>query len=561
MLISSGIEPSWFGDGSDGNVYLTKWSHLATTVALPAYTVGPPGTLTANANGNLVIDGGGTSAGLNLLVKNQAGALQVDNGLYVIVQGGSGGTPWILTRHSSFNDSNADGIKQGTAVHINSGNSNIDTIWRLNNKLVEALVGSTANVSIAAGALPIMDGVQVEEGNRVFLKDQTANTENGVYIASTSGWTRVPELNADAEFANNIHVYVDRGTTHAGTYWRCDQLSVTVDSTPITFSSSLDAVTIGTDRLTFSNLNSFFAGPNTFSDNSGIDALFNDFVIDMPDPDNQAPRNIHFRGYKFFCKNNFSITVADAIFTGVDHIKLHNDGQSFGVAGGPQGSLGGGTSGGASVTGANDGIAGGNNASDSALGRGGGDGGDSGIGLTGGNGGGAGFSVAGQTFYRTIPILYRAYNDALPAFTGTVPLLGGSGGGSGAANGGVSGLGGGGGGILWICAAKAHINAGNQTRVALSAKGGDGDHGTLPFSGGGGGGGGGAVILLHGGLTKTGTGTFALDATGGTGGDGAGNTIGKGGEGGTGGRTLLCDMARGEIIEVLAPNGVNGTDA
>ena len=69
---------------------------LATTQALPAYTrVG--NVITANANGALpAIDGEVMAVGESLLLKD--GASGVDNGIYVVTQLGSGGTPFILTR-------------------------------------------------------------------------------------------------------------------------------------------------------------------------------------------------------------------------------------------------------------------------------------------------------------------------------------------------------------------------------------------------------------------------------------------------------------------------------
>lgn len=78
-------------------------ARAATTGALPACTyangtAGVGATLTADANGAFPTQDGVTLlAGESCLVKNQASSLQ--NGIYVLTQAGSAGTPWILTRH------------------------------------------------------------------------------------------------------------------------------------------------------------------------------------------------------------------------------------------------------------------------------------------------------------------------------------------------------------------------------------------------------------------------------------------------------------------------------
>ena len=73
----------------------------ATTEALPANTynngtAGVGATLTANANGALVVDGASVVAGKRIVVKNEADAKH--NGFFLVSDAGSAGTPWILTR-------------------------------------------------------------------------------------------------------------------------------------------------------------------------------------------------------------------------------------------------------------------------------------------------------------------------------------------------------------------------------------------------------------------------------------------------------------------------------
>lgn len=60
-------------------------------------------TLTASANGRLVVDTENASTGQRVLVKNQA--TQVQNGIYVVTTQGSEGSPYVLTRATDMNGS------------------------------------------------------------------------------------------------------------------------------------------------------------------------------------------------------------------------------------------------------------------------------------------------------------------------------------------------------------------------------------------------------------------------------------------------------------------------
>lgn len=109
--------------------YFTKIgpANVATTGALPAYTVGGGGqTLTANANGVFPITDLVTlTGGEILLVKDEAGALAPNNGLYTLMQPGDGSNPWVLERTLDANGPNIC----TTAVSVLSGALGAGTYW------------------------------------------------------------------------------------------------------------------------------------------------------------------------------------------------------------------------------------------------------------------------------------------------------------------------------------------------------------------------------------------------------------------------------------------------
>lgn len=102
----------------------------ATTAALPANTyangaAGVGATLTGNVNGALSAQDGVTlAANDRLLVKTEAAG--ANNGLYLLTQLGTAGTPYILTRATD-----ADGAAElvNASVYVSEGTTLADTQW------------------------------------------------------------------------------------------------------------------------------------------------------------------------------------------------------------------------------------------------------------------------------------------------------------------------------------------------------------------------------------------------------------------------------------------------
>jgi hypothetical protein len=91
----------------------------ATTTALSAYTR-TGNVITANANGVLAAQDGVTLVvGNSILLTDDGTASNIDNGIYVVTQLGSGGAPFILTRRG---DANADDlVNSGMRVAVEEG--------------------------------------------------------------------------------------------------------------------------------------------------------------------------------------------------------------------------------------------------------------------------------------------------------------------------------------------------------------------------------------------------------------------------------------------------------
>jgi hypothetical protein len=123
-----------YADAIASGIHFHEAVDLATTAALPANTYnngtsGVGATLTGNANGALSVDSTLTVATNRILVKNEAAG--ANNGVYVVTQVGSAGTPYILTRADDFDSvgTGVDQIDEGDFFLVTSGTANVNTAW------------------------------------------------------------------------------------------------------------------------------------------------------------------------------------------------------------------------------------------------------------------------------------------------------------------------------------------------------------------------------------------------------------------------------------------------
>jgi hypothetical protein len=96
------------------------------------------------------------------------------------------------------------------------------------------LAATLSNITLS-GAQTI-DTVAVVAGDRVLVKNQTAQAENGIYIAATGAWSRSPDANDWDELVSAL-VFVESGT-QAGSAWYCPvQAGGTLGVTAITWNN------------------------------------------------------------------------------------------------------------------------------------------------------------------------------------------------------------------------------------------------------------------------------------------------------------------------------------
>jgi hypothetical protein len=98
-------------------------------------------------------------------------------------------------------------------------------------------VATTTGITIATGlnAGDVIDGVTLVNGDRVLVKDQGTQSQNGIYVVSASP-ARATDADESAEFAQNKLVYVSEGTANGGDYFKqTTSTAITVGTTNIAF--------------------------------------------------------------------------------------------------------------------------------------------------------------------------------------------------------------------------------------------------------------------------------------------------------------------------------------
>ena len=93
-------------------------------------------------------------------------------------------------------------------------------------------VATVGNINLSAPGATI-DGVTLNVGDRVLVKNQSDARQNGIYIynGSSTPMTRAPDANTADELENAV-VMVDEGT-QAGTTWRQTNVNFTLGVDPV----------------------------------------------------------------------------------------------------------------------------------------------------------------------------------------------------------------------------------------------------------------------------------------------------------------------------------------
>lgn len=180
----------------------------ASTTTLPSYVYnngasGVGATITSVSTLAFYLDGNNPPVGTRVLIKNETGGNQPNNGIYTVTTAGVNGvTAFVLTRATDYNNSND--IFPGVANFVNSGTVNANTCWILTN--TTAIVVGTTNLTYAdtcgsgsfTGTAPI-----TVSGTTISIATASASQTGAI---TGSDWTKfnMKVGTSSAETANQV---------------------------------------------------------------------------------------------------------------------------------------------------------------------------------------------------------------------------------------------------------------------------------------------------------------------------------------------------------------------
>lgn len=120
-----------------------------------------------------------------------------------------------------------------TKGYVDTAVANLNSVYKYRN----VRAATTANITLSNPATAVFDGVTLTSGERLLVRAQTAQAENGIYIfnGSSSALTRATDADAWAEFPGSL-VSVNEGTLYADARFFCPvNDGGTLDTTAITY--------------------------------------------------------------------------------------------------------------------------------------------------------------------------------------------------------------------------------------------------------------------------------------------------------------------------------------
>lgn len=102
-------------------------------------------------------------------------------------------------------------------------------------KVIFVDLATTTNISLSGEQM--IDG-KMTSLSKVLVKDQTTGSSNGVYTSSSGAWTRTADANSPSLLIDStfkVKDTINNGTVNRNKVFTCNNTSITLETTPITF--------------------------------------------------------------------------------------------------------------------------------------------------------------------------------------------------------------------------------------------------------------------------------------------------------------------------------------
>jgi hypothetical protein len=222
-----------------------------TSVTASSATVGGAAVVTLSATQTLTnktISGGTVTGAAVTGLSTPSGSSDATTKSYVDTADAlklnlSGGT---MSGAIAMNTNKITGLGTPTADADAATKAYVDGVAQGLDIKASVVVATTGNITLSG--TQTIDGVSLIAGQRVLVKDQSAQAGNGIYLVAAGSWTRTTDMDAWTEFPGAF-VFVEQGTVNDNSGWVCTvSAGGTLGSTAVTFEqfSGAGQITAGT---------------------------------------------------------------------------------------------------------------------------------------------------------------------------------------------------------------------------------------------------------------------------------------------------------------------------
>lgn len=101
---------------------------------------------------------------------------------------------------------------------------------------VKVSVRAATLSNIALTGTQTIDGVSLNVGDRVLVKNQTTASQNGIYVVAAGAWSRSTDANSSTNITPGLFTFVEEGTTNSDQgFVLATNGAITVDTTALSF--------------------------------------------------------------------------------------------------------------------------------------------------------------------------------------------------------------------------------------------------------------------------------------------------------------------------------------
>lgn len=237
--------------GTLNGVVIGGSSAQAITGTNVTATVGFTGPLTGNVTGNTT----GTHTGA--VIGNVTGNVTGDVTGNVTAASGTSTFNNVTINGTLDMNSGTTGTITGLATPTGDTDAAtkgyVDAIAQGIDAKASVIVATTANITLSG--TQTIDGVAVSVGNRVLVKDQTTQSQNGIYVVASGSWTRATDADTWTELVAAF-TFVEQGSTQANNgYISTVTAGGTLGTTAVTFAqfSGAGQITAGAGMVKSGN--------------------------------------------------------------------------------------------------------------------------------------------------------------------------------------------------------------------------------------------------------------------------------------------------------------------